>query len=290
MKHCFESAYAKINITLDVLGRRDDGYHDLRMIMQTISLRDMLAIRIGCGSNEIRTVSNLGYLPDDDRNIAVKAARAFFEASGIACDGVQIAIEKRIPVAAGLGGGSANGAAVLRALNCLYETNYTLNELCDIGLKIGADVPFCIRGGTMLAEGIGEVLTKLPDMPECYVVLCKPGFGMSTAQVYGALNSNEIKQHPDTPRVCAAIEKGNLREIAENMYNVLEEVVSKERSEIAATRVILMKCGALGSLMSGSGSTTFGIFDEMKFAEAAYKKLKWRHRDTFLAKTCIIDM
>lgn len=290
MKHCFESAYAKINITLDVLGRREDGYHELRMIMQTVSLRDMIAVRIGCGGNEIRTVSNLGYLPDDDRNIVVKAAHAFFEVSGVVCDGVHIAIEKRIPVAAGLGGGSSNGAAVLRALNRLYKTNLTIEELCDIGLKIGADVPFCIHGGTMLAEGIGEVLTKLPDMPECYVVLCKPGFGMSTAQVYGALNSNEIKQHPDTTRICTAIEKGDLREIAENMYNVLEEVVSKERSEIAATRAILMKYGALGSLMSGSGSTTFGIFNDMKFAEAAYKKLKSCYRDTFFAKTCILGM
>ena len=155
MKHCFERAYAKINLTLDVIARRPDGYHDLKMVMQTVSLHDNLAVRIGCGEG-IKTISNLGYLPDDDRNIAHKAASAFFEATGIACDGVHIAIEKFIPVAAGLAGGSSDGAAVLRALDNLYETNLGFDRLCEIGLKVGADVPFCIRGGTMLAEGVGE--------------------------------------------------------------------------------------------------------------------------------------
>lgn len=288
MRHCFESAYAKINLTLDVLAKRPDGYHDLRMIMQTVSLRDNLAIRVGCGGDAIKTVSNLGYLPDDDRNITVKAARAFFAATGISCDGVHIAVEKRIPVAAGLAGGSADGAAVLRALDRLYDTRLGLDALCEIGRRVGADIPFCIRGGTMLAEGVGEKLTALPNMPECYVVLCKPGYGMSTARVFGALNLARIRKHPDTERVLAAIDAGDLSQIAAGMYNVLEEVVSGERGDISAVEEALLRCGALGAMMSGSGSTTFGLFCDENSAKKAYEYLKKRYRETFLTKTCTI--
>ena len=288
MRHCFESAYAKINLTLDVLARRPDGYHDLRMIMQTVSLRDNLAIRAGCGGGAIKTVSNLGYLPEDDRNITVKAAKAFFAATGLACDGVHIAIEKRIPVAAGLAGGSADGAAVLRALDRLYETHMGPNRLCEIGRRVGADIPFCIRGGTMLAEGVGEKLTPLSDMPVCHVVLCKPGYGMSTARVFGSLDITRIKRHPDTEAVISAIHAGDLPEIARGMYNVLEEVVSAERHDISAVEETLLRCGALGAMMSGSGSTTFGLFQDENSAKKAYQCLKKRYRETFLTKTCTI--
>ncbi|MEG2377920.1 MAG: 4-(cytidine 5'-diphospho)-2-C-methyl-D-erythritol kinase [Clostridia bacterium] len=288
MRQCFESAYAKINITLDVLGRRPDGYHDLRMIMQTVSLCDMLSIRVACGGNDIKTVSNLGYLPGDERNIAVKAARAFFEATKIPCDGVNIAIEKRIPVAAGLAGGSANGAAVLRALNKLYDAGLNDEQLCAIGLKIGADVPFCILGGTMLAEGVGERLTRLPDMPACSVVLVKPGFGISTARVFGSLDSGAIESHPDTSLVRRAINAGDLATIGKNMYNVLERVVSETRSDVPTVKKTLLELSALGAVMSGSGSTTFGIFADDALAAAAYKKLRRKYKDTFLAKTCTI--
>lgn len=287
MTHCFESAYAKINLTLDVIGKRADGYHDLKMIMQTVSLRDNLAVRRGTGAG-IKTITNLGYLPDDDRNIAVKAARAFFEATGVLCDGVHIAIEKFIPVAAGLAGGSADGAAVLRALNRLYETNLSLDELCKIGVKVGADVPFCICGGTMLAEGVGEVLTPLTDLPECTVVLCKPGYGMSTAKVFGSLNVDKIEKHPDTDRVIRAIEEKNVSAVAANMYNVLEEIVASERHDIKEIEKILISSGALGAIMSGSGSTTFGIFTDEIAAKSAYKKLSAMYRETYIAKTCSI--
>lgn len=284
MKHCFEKAYAKINLTLDVVAKRPDGYHDLKMIMQSVSLHDNIAVRIGTGDG-IKSVSNLGYLPDDDRNIAVKAARAFFEATGIENDGVHIAIEKNIPVAAGLAGGSTDGAAVLRALDRLYETNLGCEKLCKIGLKVGADVPFCICGGTMLAEGVGEVLTPLAKMPECYIVLCKPGYGMSTAKVFGSLKVDEIKRHPDTDKVINALNNGNLSEIAGNMYNVLEEIVAKEKSDISEIEREMLACGALGAVMSGSGSTTFGVFDDEEKAKSAYNKLKNKYKETYVAKT-----
>ena len=284
-QHCFESAYAKINLTLDVLGKRADGYHDLQMVMQTVSLCDRIAVRRGCGAG-IRTQSNLGYLPDDDRNIACQAARAFFEATGITCDGVSIVMEKRIPVAAGLAGGSADGAAVLRALNRLYDARLPMQRLCEIGLTVGADVPFCLCGGTMLAEGVGERLTRLPDLPACHVVLCKPGYGMSTARVFGALALAQVRRHPDTAQVLAAIEAGDLPGVAKNMYNVLEEVVRAERRDIPAVENILLECGALGAMMSGSGSTTFGLFLEEDAAKTAFYHLKKRYRETFLAKTC----
>ncbi len=287
MKHCFESAYAKINLTLDVVAKRPDGYHDLKMIMQTVSLRDNIAVRRGCGEG-IKTITNLGYLPEDDRNIAVKAARAFFDATGVTCDGVHIAIEKFIPVAAGLAGGSSDGAAVLRALNRLYETNLSLNELCKIGVKVGADVPFCICGGTMLAEGVGEILTPINSMPECIVVLCKPGYGMSTAKVFGSLNIDKIKKHPDTERVISAIEDKDIASVAENMYNVLEEIVASEKHEIKKIEDILISHGALGAMMSGSGSTTFGIFNDQDAAKGVYKKLRSMYKETYITKTCSI--
>ena len=284
MKHCFEKAYAKINLTLDVIAKRPDGYHDLKMIMQTVSLHDNIAVRIGTGDG-IKSVSNLGYLPDDDRNIAVKAARAFFEATGVENDGVHIAIEKNIPVAAGLAGGSTDGAAVLRGLDRLYETKLSKEKLCEIGLKVGADVPFCICGGTMLAEGVGEILTPLSKMPECHIVLCKPGYGMSTAKVFGSLKADEIERHPDTEKVISALNAGNLYEIAGNMYNVLEEIVAKEKSDISKIEEELRLCGALGAVMSGSGSTTFGVFDDEEKAKLAYGKLKAKYKETYIAKT-----
>ena len=287
MKHCFEKAYAKINLTLDVIAKRPDGYHDLKMIMQTVSLHDNIAVRVGTGDG-IKTVSNLGYLPDDDRNIAVKAARAFFEATGIENDGVYIAIEKSIPVAAGLAGGSADGAAVLRALDKLYETNLGREKLCEIGLKVGADVPFCICGGTMLAEGVGEILTPLAPMPECFIVLCKPGYGMSTAKVFGSLKIDEIEKHPNTDAVISALNEGDVDKIAFNMYNVLEKIVAKEKEDISAIEKTLVSFGALGAVMSGSGSTTFGVFADEDKAKKAYNSLKAKYKETYIAKTCAI--
>lgn len=286
MKHCFKKAYAKINLTLDVLGTRPDGYHELCMVMQQVSLCDTIAVRIGCDWDGIRIISNLGYLPCDDKNIAYKAAVNFLSATDIQNPGgIHIALNKRIPVAAGLAGGSSDGAAVLHALNDLYGTHLSTEELCDIGLKIGADVPYCITGGTMLACGVGEKLSPLPKLPECHVVLCKPGFGMSTPKVFSSLDETEIPRHPDTDAMLSALERKSLPDIAVNMYNVLEPVVSSAKPDIDKIKDALLSCGALGSIMSGSGSTVFGLFDDQVKAKRAYSRLRRKYKDTFLAKT-----
>lgn len=287
MKHCFKKAYAKINLTLDVLGTRDDGYHELCMVMQQVSLCDTVAVRIGCPWEGIQVISNLGYLPCDDRNIAYKAAKLFLDETGLSSSvgGINIAMEKRIPVSAGLAGGSSDGAAVLSALNELCETNLSLDELCKIGVKIGADVPYCLCGNTMLACGVGEKLSPLPRLPECYIVLCKPGYGMSTPKVFSELDETEIPRHPDTEAMLNALSKGNLKNIASQMYNVLEPVVSSSKSDISEIERTMIAAGALGSIMSGSGSTVFGIFDSPAFAKRAYSTLRKHYKDTFFAKS-----
>ncbi|MBQ3054673.1 MAG: 4-(cytidine 5'-diphospho)-2-C-methyl-D-erythritol kinase [Oscillospiraceae bacterium] len=283
MSPVFEKAYAKLNLTLDVIGKREDGYHDLDMIMQTVSLSDTVSVRRGAGDG-IRVMSNLGYLPSDERNIAYVAAQVFFAQTGVSCDGLSIVMEKRIPVAAGMAGGSADGAAVLRALNRIYETNLSLQELAAMGKQVGADVPYCVFGGTMRARGIGEVLDPLPAMPNCYLVLCKPQFGMSTARVFGALALNEVKTRPDTERVIRALEEGDLSSIARGLSNVLEPVVAQKHAEISNLRRNMIECGALGACMSGSGSTVFGIFESKTRAQMAVSRLKKRHKDTFLTE------
>ncbi len=287
MKHCFKKAYAKINLTLDVLGTRDDGYHELCMVMQQVSLCDTVAVRIGCPWDGIQVISNLGYLPCDERNIAYKAAKLFLDEAGLSSSvgGINIAMEKRIPVSAGLAGGSSDGAAVLSALNELCETNLSLDELCKIGVKIGADVPYCLCGNTMLACGVGEKLSPLPRLPECDIVLCKPGYGMSTPKVFSELDETEIPHHPDTEAMLNALSDGNLKNIASHMYNVLEPVVSASKSDISEIEKTMLDAGALGSIMSGSGSTVFGIFDNPACAKRAYSNLRKRYKDTFLAKS-----
>lgn len=285
MKHTFKKAYAKINLTLDVIGTREDGYHELCMVMHQVSLCDTVAVRIGCSHDGIQVISNLGYLPCDDKNIAYKAAALFLEETGADAGGVSIALEKRIPVAAGLAGGSSDGAAVLCALNELCETRLSDEELCRIGVKIGADVPYCICGGTMLAEGVGEKLSPIPKMPVCDVVLCKPGYGMSTPKVFSALDETEILRHPDTQAMLSALSAGNLSDIAQNMYNVLEPVVATAKADIGAIERAMLSHGALGAMMSGSGSTVFGIFGDSANARRAYNHLHRKYKDTFLAKT-----
>lgn len=282
MPNCFVNAYAKINIALDVLGKRNDGFHELCMIMQSVSLHDVISVRRSCGKPEIQIYSNLDYLPNDERNIAFKTAVEFFKTSGIACDGVCIAIEKRIPVAAGLAGGSTDAAAVLKALNMLYDTNYSKKELAEIGENIGADVPYCVYGGTMLAEGFGERLTRLPELPDCKILLVQPQFGLSTGRVFSKLGLNKIKQHPKTGAVIEALKNKSINDVCANMYNVLEEVVSQEKPEIINIRDKLISHGALNAIMSGSGSTVFGVFDNPATAELAYSSLKQSYCNTYL--------
>ncbi len=276
---------AKINLTLDVVGKRDNGYHDLEMIMQTVNLYDTIYIRktkvLG-----VRLKSNYSWLPTNEKNIAYKAAELFFKESGIN-GGVAIEITKRIPVAAGLAGGSTDAAATLVGLNRLYETHYSKEKLMEMGLKLGADVPFCIARGTMLAEGIGEELTPLTPMPTTYVVLVKPPFSASTAAVYKGLDVNNIKKHPKTQVVIEALKNGNVQEIASNMSNVLEEVTISMYPEIAKIKEEFMQQGAMGTMMSGSGSTVFGLFETEEAAHKACKYFKVKHdiREVYVTTT-----
>ena len=276
---------AKINLTLDVVGKRENGYHDLEMIMQTVNLYDTIYIRKTKVSG-IRLKANYSWLPTNEKNIAYRAAQLFFEESGID-GGVAIEITKRIPVAAGLAGGSTDAAATLIGLNRLYETNYSREKLMEMGLKLGADVPFCIARGTMLAEGIGEELTPLTPMPHTHVVLVKPPISVSTAVVYKSLNLNCIKKHPETKTVIEALEEGNVQKIADHMSNVLEEVTIAMHPEIEQLKKDFMKQGAIGAMMSGSGSTVFGLFNTREAASRAAKYFKMHHniREVYVTTT-----
>ena len=278
----FEKAYAKLNLTLDVISKRDDGYHNLEMIMQSVSLCDSVSVRIGCGGG-ITLVSNLGYIPKDERNIAVKAAMAFFEATGVKNDGVAIVLEKRIPSCAGLAGGSSDGAAVLRLMNRLYGTGLSREELCKIGVKVGADVPFCIVGGTALARGRGEILADIEPLRNVFFVLCKPKRGMSTKSVFEKLCIDDITRRPDTTEVLDAIQRADIRGMASGMCNVLEEIVERECDDIARIKNLLGENGAQKTMMTGSGSTVFGVFDSKRDGEKAFEIMKGYYEATFFA-------
>ena len=283
MRYGFAKAYAKINLTLDILGTLPDGYHDLEMVMQSVSLCDSVAVRIGCGG-DVSVISNIPHIPNDERNIAVKAARAFVRASGKELDGIAIAMEKRIPSSAGMAGGSADGAAVLRLLNELSGCHFSDSELCEIGLSVGADIPFCLMGGTSLARGKGEKLTELENMPDCYIVIGKPWRGMSTKAVFAEIDSHPIEKHPDTEGMINAIREGNIQSISERVYNVFEPVVSTEVHDIITIRHTLRECGAMCAAMTGSGSAVFGIFSSKKQAEHAKNILKRRFKETYITK------
>lgn len=276
-------AHAKINLTLDVTGKLDNGYHTVRMVMQSVALHDDVTVT-RTDDGQIVLTCDRPYVPTDARNLAVRAANRFFEATGIPCPGLRIDIRKRIPVAAGLAGGSTDAAAVLRALDMLFGTNLGLDKLCEIGLKLGADVPYCLRGGTMLAEGIGEVLSPLPQMPGCLVVLCKPGFAVSTAAVYAQIDDHMPDVRPDTNGMCQALAQADYNGICHRLYNVMEAVTAVRHAEIGQIKDILLSCGADGAAMSGSGPTTFGLFRDPDKAQAAFEQLKALFPDTHLTE------
>ena len=278
-----EKAFAKLNISLDVTGRRPDGYHDMRMIMQTVSLCDDVSVSLR-DDGHVRAGTNLRYLPCDERNIAVKAARAFFAAADMKNAGADIGIRKRIPVCAGMGGGSSDGAAVLRALNRLAGKPFSLAELEKLGAGLGSDVPFCVGGGTALAEGRGEILTPLPAFPKCFFVIVKPRFSVSTPELFSKLDQCPIKRHPDTNSIVSAIKSEKLPDICRRMYNVFEDVLPPKPDDIPRIKGMLLDCGALSAMMTGTGSAVFGIFDEQKKAEAARAALAKGCGKVFLAR------
>ena len=276
-------AYAKLNLSLDVLGKLPGGYHEMKMVMQTASLCDEVHIALRPGG-DVTVQSNFGFLPRDGGNIAVKAATAFFAAAGMADAGADITLRKRIPVGAGLGGGSADAAAVLRGLNALCGRPMDAAALEALGETLGSDVPFCVRGGTRLAVGRGERLLPAPECPACGIVICKPRFSIRTPELFGKIDSRRSRIHPDTDGLLAAMESGDLPGLARRMYNVFEDVLPRASSEIGVIKHALLDAGALGAVMTGTGSAVFGLFPDLPTAEAAAGELKGRWRDCFAAE------
>ena len=274
-------AYAKLNLTLDILGKREDGYHDLSMVMQSISLCDTLHVSLTEGEDILCRVDRAD-LPADESNLAVRAARAFFRETGIAPRGLSIALEKHIPMAAGMAGGSADAAAVLHALRELLAPEMALSELERIGATVGSDVPFCVRGGTALAEGRGEKLTTLKSAPEFSVVVCKPAFPISTPVLFKRSDSVTLTRRPDTAAMLRAIEEGDADGVAANLCNVFEEVLPEECGEVFIIRDKLLALGALGAQMTGSGPTVFGLFKDKAAAKRAEEALKAEYGQTYL--------
>lgn len=265
-------ALAKINLGLDVVRKREDGYHEVRMIMQTISLYDKIFIK-KTKNTGIKVSTNLYYLPNNENNLVYKAAKLLIDEFEIK-NGVSMKLEKYIPVAAGMAGGSADAAAVLIGMNKLFGLGLSRKQLMDRGVSIGADVPYCIMRGTALAEGIGERLTKLKPLPKCYILIAKPGISVSTKFVYGNLKADEIEKHPDIDGIIEAIDNADILSVAERLGNVLEDVTIREYPVIDELKQFMKDRGALNSLMSGSGPTVFGIFTDKDMADKAYMELK----------------
>lgn len=283
MTTLYEGAFAKVNLTLDVLGKRDDGYHDLRSVMQTLSIRDDIEIDVGTGKPWALKCSKEG-IPTDSRNLAWKAAEVFFDATKNDPDGLEIRIIKRIPSEAGLGGGSADAGAVLRALNRHYGAPFSVLALAELGASVGSDVPFCTLCGTAMVEGRGERLRKLPEMPDCVFVVCKPAFSVSTPSLYKKIDEIAIAKRPDQQAMESALLAGDLGKIAENLCNVFDPVVTDEHLELNYIKSIFNSYGSIGQQMTGSGSAVFAIVPDFEFAAVICNMLKDNYPDVFIAK------
>lgn len=274
-------AFAKINLGLDVVRRLPNGYHEVHMIMQTVGICDVLTFRKAASG--IQLMVDNEELPTDGNNLICKAAKLLLESAGIE-GGVRITLEKHIPIAAGMAGGSTDAAAALLGINELYEIGYDVDKLKELGVKIGADVPYCIQGGTALAEGIGEVLSALPKPPACHLVIAKPDINVSTKFVYENLRANELESHPDIDGMIEGLEKGDLKAITDRLANVLETVTVPAYPIIDEIKQSMLDAGAEGALMSGSGPTVFGIFTELEKAKQAAKRIE----DAELAKQVFV--
>ena len=283
MTTLYEAAYAKLNLTLDVLGKREDGYHDLQSVMQTISIRDDIEIDVGTGK-PWRLLCSDETLPADERNLAWKAADVFCRTMNRDPDGLEIRIVKRIPSGAGMGGGSADAAAVLRALNRHYGEPLSVLALAEMGAQVGSDVPFCVLGGTAMVEGRGERLRKLPNMPDCIFVVCKPDFSVSTPELYEKIDRVAIPQRPDNRAMETALLAGDLGAVAENLCNVFDPVVTSEHLELNYIKSICHSYGALNQQMTGSGSAVFAILPNFEYAAVVCNMLKDNYPKVFIAK------
>ena len=283
MTTLYEGAFAKVNLTLDVLGRREDGYHDLQSVMQTISIRDDVEIDVGTGKPWTLECSR-GDLPQGEENLAWKAAKVYCDAMKLDPGGLAIRITKRIPSGAGLGGGSADAAAVLRALNRHFDAPLSIFALAELGAQVGSDVPFCVVGGTAMVEGRGERLRKLPDMPECVFVVCKPEFSVSTPELYKKIDTVTIPLHPDNRAMETALLAGDLNKIADNLYNVFDPVVTADHLELNYIKSICNSYGSLGQQMTGSGSAVFALMPSFEYAAVVCSMLKDNYPQLFIAK------
>ena len=283
MTTLYEGAYAKLNLTLDVLGKREDGYHDLQSVMQTVSVRDDIEIDVGTGK-PWKLVCDKEGIPCDERNLAWKAAKVYCEALNKDPDGLEIRITKRIPSGAGMGGGSADAAAVLRALNNHYGNPLSIVALAELGAQVGSDVPFCVICGTAMCEGRGERIRKLPDMPDCIIVVCKPEFSVSTPELYKKIDEVAISNRPDNRAMESALLAGDLEKVAHGLCNVFDPVVTADHLELNYIKSIFHQYGAVGYQMTGSGSACFAIVSEFEVAAVICGMLKDNYPNVFICK------
>lgn len=283
MTTLYEGAFAKLNLTLDVLGKREDGYHNLKSVMQTISIRDDVQIDIGTGKPWSLECS-AGNIPTDHTNLAWKAAEVYCSAMNKDPNGISIHITKRIPSGAGMGGGSADAAAVLRALNRHYGNPLSILALAELGAQVGSDVPFCVMCGTAMVEGRGERLRKLPNLPDCVFVVCKPDFSVSTPELYQKIDSVAIARRPDNAAMESALLAGDLGKIADLLDNVFDPVVTADHLELNYIKSICNSYGALGMQMTGSGSAVFAIMESFEYAAVVCNMLKDNYPNVFIAK------
>jgi len=275
-------AFAKINLFLEVCERRADSYHNIDSVMQTVSLCDHVSV----SKADSIILSNNADLPNNEKNLAYRAATSFFEYTEIK-KGAKIYIEKNIPVSAGLAGGSTDAAAVLKALNSIYNTCIDIDTLCALGAKLGADIPFCIKGGCYITKGTGDVFTECSSLPDCFLVISKMGEGVSTPKAYGAIDDMRAFDslvNKSSQGIAAALNSGCLLSVTNEMYNVFEEVISPLRPAVGIQKKVMLSCGALNAMMSGSGPSVFGVFDEISRAEAAFMQLKEMGAQAFICK------
>ena len=273
MKTVHEKAYAKLNISLDVGKRREDGFHEMTMVMQSISLADAVTVTLN-DTGRVRARTSLPFIPGDERNLAVKAALCYLEAIGRQGQGAWIEIQKAVPVGAGMGGGSSDAAAVLRAMNALFDHALSTAELEKLSCAVGSDVAFCVAGGTALATGRGEKLEALPPLPDCAFVVCKPEFSISTPELFRKLDQMPLRRHPDTAGLTAAIREGQLGQVCRRMYNVFEDVDDRRMRTVADIKSRLLDAGALGAVMTGTGSAVFGVFAPGQAMESVCSSLR----------------
>ena len=283
MTTLYEGAFAKLNLTLDVLGKREDGYHDLQSVMQTISIRDDIEIDVGTGK-PWKLLCSDDTIPTDETNLAWKAAKVYCEALHKDPEGLEIRITKRIPSGAGMGGGSADAAAVLRALNRHYGNPLSVFALAELGAQVGSAVPFCALCGTAMVAGRGECLRKLPDMPDCVFVVCKPEFSVSTPELYKKIDEVAIAKRPNNRAMESALVAGDLGKVAENLCNVFDPVVTEDHLELNYIKSIFNSYGAVGYQMTGSGSAVFAVMSEFEYAAVVCNMLKENYPKVFIAK------